>query len=285
MLRGISTYVFLQQRLNASHLDAMLAGGAQTIELFAARHHIDYTDRAEVKELARWFRGNNCRATLHQPIFDGRVAPAQWSKHVPATLNVIDVEKGRRIDAMDEVKRALEIAEQIDIDSVVLHLGTRDDRWSERTLDLAMTAIEHIKAFAHPLGAKTLIKTLSNEVTMPEHLLDILRIGHLDTVGVCLDVAHMNLHGMPGAAESFALLGKRIKQVQLHDNRGERDEHCWPGEGTVDWAAVREGLAALDPEVKSLLEIRFEPEIDPATLSARAAKAFSILEQPMSQKT
>ncbi len=278
MLRGISTHVFLQQRLHAGLLDSMVAGGAQTIEIFAARHHLDYTDRAEVKEIAKWFRSNDCRATLHQPLYDGVHAPAQWSKHVPVTLNLIAPDKGRRIEAMDETKRALEIAEQVDIDSIVLHLGTRDDEWGERTLDLAMTAIEHIKAFAHPLGVKTLIETLPSPVTMPEHILDILRIGHLDTVGVCLDVGHMNLPGMPSIAEAFTVLGKRIREVHLHDNHGERDEHCWPGEGTVDFAAVRDGLATLSDDVNGVLEIRFLPETDSREVSSRSAKAFGMLE-------
>ncbi len=278
MLRGISTHIFLQQRLHAGLLDAMVAGGAQTIELFAARHHFDYTDRGEIKELAKWFRANNCRATLHQPIYDGITAPSQWSRHVAATLNLIDAQKSRRIEAMDEVKRSLETAEQIDIDSIALHLGTRDDEWSERTLDLAITAIEHIKAFAHPLGVKTLIETLPIPVTEPEHILDILRIGHLDSVGVCLDVGHMNLPGMPGVAQAFSVLSKRIVELHLHDNRGERDEHCWPGEGTLDWAAVRNGIATCAPEVKGVLEIAFQPEIDVKTMSARAAKSFSSFE-------
>ncbi len=278
MLRGISTHIFLQQRLHAGLLDAMVAGGAQAIEIFAARHHLDYTDRAEVKEIAKWFRSNDCRATLHQPLYDGVQAPAQWSRHVPTTLNLIAQEKTRRIEAMDETKRALEIAEQIDIDSIVLHLGTRDDEWGERTLDLAMTAIEHIKAFAHPLGVKTLIETLPSPVTMPEHLLDILRIGHLDTVGVCLDVGHMNLPGMPPVREAFQLLGKRIAEVHLHDNGGERDEHCWPGEGTVNWADVQEGMSTLAGDVKGMLEIHFLPETDAKAMSEHAARCFRELE-------
>jgi sugar phosphate isomerase/epimerase len=279
MKRSISTHVFLHQRLHAGLLDAMVSAGAESIELFAARHHFDYADRNEVKELAKWFRSNNCRATMHQPVFDGRGSGSNWSKHVPPTINLIDVEKSRRIDAMDEVKRALEAAEQIDIDSMVLHLGTRDDTWSERTLDLSMTAVEHVKAFAHPLGVKTLIETLPNEVTSPQHLMEMLRIAHLDTVGVCLDVGHMNLHGMPGIAESFRLLGDRIKQVHLHDNDGEHDEHCWPGEGKVDWAAVRTGLAELKQPPVGTLEIRYEPETTTKAMSEKAAKAFTMLEQ------
>ncbi|MGI4853463.1 MAG: sugar phosphate isomerase/epimerase family protein [Janthinobacterium lividum] len=282
MIRSISTHVFLLQRLHAGLLDAMVAGGAQSIELFAARHHFDYADRSEVKEIAKWFRSNDCRATLHQPIFDGSArGGSDWSKHVPPSINLIEVEKTRRIDAMDEVKRALEAAEQIDIDSIVLHLGTVNDTWSERTLDLCMTAVEHIKAFAHPLGVKTLIETLPNEVTTPEHLMEMLRIAHLDTVGVCLDVGHMNLHGMPGVAKAFELLGSRVKQVHLHDNGGEKDEHCWPGEGTIDWEAVRTGIAALKQAPVGTLEIRYQPELDAKFVSERAAKAFTLLEHPL----
>ena len=284
MIRSISTHVFLLQRLHAGLLDAMVAGGAQSIELFAARHHFDYADRAEVKELAKWFRSNNCRATLHQPIFDGRATGgSDWSRHVPPTINLIDVEKTRRIDAMDEVKRALEAAEQIDIDSIVLHLGTPNDTWSERTLDLSMTAVEHIKAFAHPLGVKTLVETLPNDVTTPEHLMEMLRIAHLDTVGVCLDVGHMNLHGMPGIAKAFELLGPRIKQLHLHDNGGEKDEHCWPGEGTLDWESVRTGIDGLKQQPVGTLEIRYQPEMDAKDLREGAVRAFSLLDQRNAQ--
>jgi sugar phosphate isomerase/epimerase len=282
MKRSISTHVFLQQRLHAGLLDAMVGAGAQSIELFAARHHFDYADRTEVKDLAKWFRSNDCRATLHQPIFDGR--GSSWSKHVPPSINLIDVEKTRRIDAMDEVKRALEAAEQIDIDSMVLHLGTANDTWNERTLDISMTAVEHIKAFAAPLGVKTLIETLPNDVTTPEHLMEMLRIGHLDSVNVCLDVGHMNLHGMGGVAAAFQILGDRIKHLHLHDNGGEKDEHCWPGEGTVKWDDVRAGIATLKQPPTGTLEIRYEPEIDAKSMSANAAKAFLMLEQPAAQK-
>ena len=244
----------------------MVSAGAESIELFAARHHFDYADRGEVKELARWFRSTDVRATLHQPVFDGRASGgSDWSRHVPPSINLIDGEKTRRIEAMDEVKRALEAAEQINIDSIVLQLGTQNDTWNERTLDLS--------------------KTLSNEVTTPEHLLEMLRIAHLDTVGVSLDVGHMNLPGMPGLAAAFQVLGDRVKQVHLHDNKGEKDEHCWPGEGTVDWQAVREGIEALKQPPIGTLEVRYQPEIDARTMSENAAKAFTMLEhQPEPQR-
>ena len=58
MQPGISTHVFLSQRLHPGLLDALRDSGARTIELFAARHHFDYTDTLAVRELAQWFRSN-----------------------------------------------------------------------------------------------------------------------------------------------------------------------------------------------------------------------------------
>ena len=121
MQRSISTHVFLRQRLHPGQLDALLRGGAESIEIFAARPHFDYTDRNAVRDIAVWFRANPVSATMHQPLH----ADSEWSRQTTPSVNLIDVEKSRRIDAMDEVKRALESAEQIPFGAVVLHLGRK----------------------------------------------------------------------------------------------------------------------------------------------------------------
>ncbi len=237
MKPGLSTHVFLQQRLSTGLLDAMRDGGARTIEVFAARHHFDYVDRQVVREIAAWFRANDVGASLHQPLY----TDAQWSRHVAPTINLIDVEKSRRIDAMDEVKRALESAEQIPFTAIVLHLGQKDDAWSPRSLEHSLTAIEHLKAFAHPLGVKVLLENLQNDVTTPEHLLEIVKVGHFDTVSFCLDVGHAHLAAPEknaGVDQAFEALGQRIAHLHLHDNHGQKDEHLWPGQGTIDWKNV-----------------------------------------------
>jgi sugar phosphate isomerase/epimerase len=258
MQPGISTYVFFQHRLHPGLLDALAAAGAQTIEVFAARHHFDYTDAPAVRELAAWFRSNDVRAVLHQPIYlpseGGRdftpADAAQWSRHVAPSLNLIALDKSHRIAAMDEVKRAIESAEQVPFTAVVLHLGLKDAAWDEPALERSLTAIEHLKAFAAPLGVRLLLQNLQNDVATPEHLLTILKTGHFDSVGVCLDVGHLHLaqdvstasnsgagstSGAPSSAAASSppkvgsdsgvgsavnLLGSRIAQLHLHDNHG-----------------------------------------------------------------
>ncbi|NYF78367.1 sugar phosphate isomerase/epimerase family protein [Granulicella arctica] len=257
MKPGVSTHVFLQQRLHHGMLDALRTGGARTIEIFAARHHFDYADRSSIRDIADWFHSNDVACTLHQPLY----TEANWSRHVAPTINLIDVEKSRRINAMDEVKRAIDSAEQIPFTAVTLHLGQKDDTWSPRSLEHSLTAIEHLKAFAHPLGVKILLQNLQNEVTTPEHLLEIVRVGHFDSVNICLDVAHAHLaapeHNV-GVDAAFELLAPRIAEIKLHDNHGQRDEHLWPGSGSIDWKNIARHIATLKPTIPTILEIAHE---------------------------
>src|ERR1700761_5792305 len=192
MKQGISTHVFLAQRLSPGLLDALTRGGATAVEVFAARHHFDYTDRSAVRELANWFRSNNVDASLHMPLFSSD-EDSNWSRHAAPVINLIDLNKSTRIEAMDEAKRALEAAEQVPFRSCVIHLGLKGDRWNTRALDDSMTAIEHLKAFSSPLGMQLLLENLNNEVATPAHLVEIVRAGHFDNVGFCLDTGHATL--------------------------------------------------------------------------------------------
>jgi sugar phosphate isomerase/epimerase len=291
MQPGLSTHAFFDHRLHPGHLDALHAAGARTIEVFAARHHFDYTEPQAVRETAAWFRSNDVRAVLHQPLYISDRADAQWSRHVAPNLNLISERKSGRIASMDEVKRAIESAEQIPFAAVVLHLGLRETPWDEPAIEHALTAIEHLKAFAAPLGVRLLLENLQNEVTTPEHLLYILKTGHFDTVGVCLDIGHLHLmqseaDATPdsGVHAAISLLGDRIAQLHLHDNHGPfahssemKDEHLWPGDGTIDWSVVTPILATLPDITPFLLEPSCDREEPIESITRRAEKIFRTL--------
>ena len=333
MTPGLSTHVFFDQRLHPGLLDALAAAGARTIEVFAARHHFDYTDAQQIRETASWFRSNPARPILHQPIYltDGSrtfsgADPSQWSRHVAPNLNLVSERKNARIAAMDEIKRAFESAEQIPFAAAVLHLGLRDTPWDDYAIEYSLTAIEHLKAYAGPLGLKLLVENLQNDVATPEHLLYILKTGHFDNVGICLDLGHLHLtadepapsnnsgHTRAGApsvtgtlsqvgsnksepstplAEAIALLGPRIAQVHLHDNHGPfgkissptelHDEHLWPGEGSIDWAATIAALENLPPATPAILEPAPIRDLPADQVTRKASDFFSqqsrILEQ------
>lgn len=274
MLRVISTHIFLKQRLHAGLLNTLQKSGAEAIEIFAARQHFDYTSRTQVRETADWFLANPARPwSLHAPLY----ANLEMGRDGSPSINVVHVEKSRRIHAMDEIKRALEAAEQIPFSRLILHLGEREDTWSQRTLEHAITAVEHLRAFARPIGVQILLENLENAVAQPENLVEIVRAGRLQDVGFCLDVGHAHLGA--GIAKATAILGERIGSAHLHDNAGDRDAHLWPGEGTIAWPETMQALASLADPPAWVLEIAGKNENSENTLIDQYRQAFERLDQ------
>ena len=273
MLRVLSTHLFLQQRLHPGLLELASRSGVEAVEIFAARQHFDYTSRGDVVELASWFRSNPLIPfSMHAPMFPDR----EMGRAGAPAVNVLHPDKARRIDAMDEIKRALEAAELIPFTNLILHLGERTDGWSQRSIEYSLTALEHLGAFAHPLGVKLLVENLTSEPTTPEHLVTILEMGHLKNVGVCLDLGHA--HMTVGIPEAIATLGPRIASVHTHDNHGLKDEHLWPGDGNIPWPATVEALKALAAPPAIVLEIHHSLLGEPALMTSKIQQSFALFD-------
>ncbi|MGD0294250.1 MAG: TIM barrel protein [Terracidiphilus sp.] len=271
-LRVLSTHLFVNQRLHTGLLEQAGLWGAEAVEIFAARQHFDYTSREQVAELAAWFRSNAVTAwSMHAPIY----ADGEMGRSGSPPLNLLHAERGGRIEAMDEIKRAMETAEQIPFCNLVVHLSDKGDEWSPRTAEYAFTALEHLGAFARPLGVCPLVENLLSEPSMPEHLVEILEIGHLDQIGVCLDLGHA--HMTVGVPSAIATLGGHIVQVHAHDNHGVKDEHLWPGDGDIDWPATIAALNALAAPPAMVLEPSAKLASEPAELPQRIRRSFELL--------
>ena len=109
MLRAMSSHVRVRERLQVSHLEAMVRGGAQAIELFCQKEHFDYTDRGRTREFASWFREHpGMLHSMHSPMY----SEPDFGRHMAPPVNLVDNEKRQRVEAMDEIKRAIEFAEQ-----------------------------------------------------------------------------------------------------------------------------------------------------------------------------
>jgi sugar phosphate isomerase/epimerase len=272
-LRVLSTHLYLNQRLHPGLLELAARSGAQAVEIFAARQHFDYTSREHVAELAAWFRSNPLQAwSMHAPLFPDR----EMGRAGAPSVNLLHPEKSRRIAAMDEIKRALETAEHIPFRNLVVHLGERDDEWSQHSIEYALTALEHLGAFARPLGVRPLVENLTSDPTTPEHLVEVLSIGHLNSIGVCLDLGHA--HITVGVSQAISTLGARIVQVHAHDNHGLKDEHLFPGDGSIDWPATVAALNALATPPATVLELSSKLPDEPHTLPGRIRQALELFD-------
>ncbi len=259
MLRAMSTYVYVKERLHPGLLDAMVRGGAQSVEIFAARQHLDYANRKQhVREIAEWFRTSGIPLnSVHAPMY----ADYEWGRTGAAPINVTSTERASRIEAMDEIKRALEIAEQIPFRFLVQHLGVGNESFSEHKFEAAMTSIEHLRAFAKPLGVRILLENIPNEISTPDKIVDFIQKMHFEDVGVCFDVGHAHLMG--GIPEAFEILKPHICSTHIHDNQKDKDSHLWPGKGSVNWKETMELLRSAPQVPPLLLEIEGEEKVSP----------------------
>ena len=67
-------------------------------------------------------------------------------------ISICDPERIRRVDAVDEVKRVLEVAERIPFRFLVQHLGHSHETRSARAIDGAFNSLEHLSIFAKERG-------------------------------------------------------------------------------------------------------------------------------------
>jgi sugar phosphate isomerase/epimerase len=260
MLKAMSTYVYVKERLHPGLLDGLVRGGAQAIEIFAARQHLDYANRKQhVRETADWFHTSGVPLhSVHSPLY----ADYEWGRTGAAPVNIASTDRAQRIAAMDEIKRALEIAEQIPFRFLVQHVGVGGESFDDRKFEAAMTSIEHLRAFAKPLGVRVLVENIPNELSTPERLVELIHTSHFQDVGVCFDVGHA--HMMSDVPQAFEIVKDHVRSVHVHDNNKDRDSHLWPGNGSIDWKQTMALLRSAPHTPPLLLEIEGEEKANVA---------------------
>lgn len=270
MLRAISTLIHIQKRLHPGLLDAMAQGGAQAIELVAAPGHFNYHEKEHVKEIGNWFKSTTVRFhSMHSPIYRSN---RDFHSGAPP-LNIVDLDKRHRIDSMDEIKRALEVAEYVPFRFLVQHIGRTGEADDERKFEAALSSIEHLRAFARQLGVTLLVENTPNDLATPERIKELLRALHYPDLGVCFDTGHAHITGT--VHQAFDVLGDRVCSTHVHDNLGDRDSHLWPGKGTIDWNQTMQSLRSAPNAPALLLEIEEE---EPGDVAKKITEAYGMLE-------
>jgi sugar phosphate isomerase/epimerase len=269
MLRAMSSHVYIKRRLHPGLLDAMVRGGAQALEVFAARGHFNYHDKEHVKEVGNWFKSEKIEFhSIHAPIYMDNNFHSGGQP-----VNIVDPDKRNRIDAMDEIKRAIEVAEYVPFRYLIQHIGKTNEYDDPRKFENALSGIEHLRAFARPLGVSLLLENTPNDLATPEKLKELIRLLRYEDLGVCFDVGHA--HMMSSVHQAFSVLEGRIRSTHIHDNKREKDSHLWPGEGTIDWEQTMQALRAAPGSPAMLLEIEGAEDMD---VPGKMAECYGKLE-------
>ena len=275
MKHVLSTHLTVNHRLTVAWLNRVEQAGIPAVEIFCARQHLDYRDKAQIAELSHWFRDSELKLhALHSPMYTddiwGRSGPHSW-------LNICEHVKGERIRMVDEIKRAIEIAETIPFKYMVQHIGVLAETYDDRKVDAAFNSLEELSNFARQRGVQILLENIPNELSTAERLVDFLATTHLD-LNFVFDTGHANLGA--GVEHEFNLMKKRIRSLHVHDNDGQKDLHLFPlvaEGGTIPWKPVMELLRSAQDQYPLLLELKEVPDM--ANPLEKVREVFDRLEE------
>ncbi|HEY7210515.1 MAG TPA: sugar phosphate isomerase/epimerase family protein [Bryobacteraceae bacterium] len=262
----LSTHLFVRHRLTTVWLERVWDAGFPAVEIFCARQHVDYRDKAQIAELGHWFRDSELKLhSLHAPMYTDDV----WGRSGPnAVISITETAKARRIAMVDEIKRAIEIAEEIPFRYLIQHVGVHGEEYDERKIDAIFSSLEELKVFAEQRGVELLLENTPNAFSSAARLNELMVQTHLD-INYCFDIGHAHMKG--NIATEFEAMKSRIRSTHLHDNDGHEDLHLFPGKGNIDWTNAMRVLTARADQYPLLLELREEAEMEYPVREAKRA--------------
>jgi sugar phosphate isomerase/epimerase len=248
MQRVLSTYLFVNRKLTAALVGAVARAEVSAIELFCSRAHFDYRSADDARELASWLAGNNL--TLHS-IHSPTMRDSYPKRESGTPLSISDPERIRRQEAVDEIKRALDLVECVPFRYCVQHVAQPRDIPDQRRWDAAFSSLELLSLFAKQRGVTVALENTPGEMATPTNLKNFLEQTRLTNVKLCFDTGHAHLEG--GVVAGVEAIRDLVVTTHVHDNRGERDDHLPPYEGTIDW---NKALPLLPADIPFVFELK-----------------------------
>ena len=283
MQRILSTYLFVSKKLTPEFLALVHGAGFQAIELFASRGHFDYTDTQDLRGMAHILADNRLQlASLHAPT-SRDFGP---NREGGTPLSITEVERVRRIEAMDELKRVIDIAEALPFSRMILHMGGHRDTADPRKRDAAFSSLEHLVLHAKHVGVTICVENTTSEMGDPAYLRTFVEETRLTGLRFNFDIGHAHLADGPEderVATSFETMREHIVSAHIHDNLGDKDAHLPPHDGSIDWPEALKLFRSLPGgDIPLTLELKEKTGHDAPSLPDQitaAAKSLDRLEE------
>jgi sugar phosphate isomerase/epimerase len=257
MQRLLSTYLFVSRKLTPEHLEQIAGAGFNGLEIFCTRSHFEYSMKPEIRAMGDALEARHLQlVSMHAPT--SRDLSAMRESGTP--LSICEVERVRRIEAMDELKRVIDVADDLPYARLILHMGGSRETADPRKRDAAFSTLEHLILHAHHAGVTICVENTTSEMGDPAYLRAFVDETRLTGLRFNFDIGHAHLADFPEEErleKSFSPLRELVSSVHLHDNRGEKDEHLPPYDGTVDWpAAIKILQSAPQTNMPIVLELK-----------------------------
>ena len=260
---GLSTRLFLDERLDERHIAEIARSGFSAIELVAHRPHFDPTDLTAAPRLASWLA--TCAVELH-------------SITAVTASSVASGDDAARARAVDEVRAAIDVARHVRFRHVVVHLGTPTAaaRPGDNQPGAARRSLEAIVEAATDAGVRVAVEVLPNALSNPDALVRLIEedLDELD-LGICLDYGHA--HMMGDLADVIEAVSGYVSTTHVHDNRRRGDDHLPPFSGSIDWDAAMMETQKIGYDGRLVLEV--DAHGSPLLTLAQCAAARERLQQ------
>jgi len=183
-------------------------------------------DRLElIKDDVRYGRDSlDMRFQVHAPLSD---------------VNIGSVHEPMRIAAVDEIKQAIMMCRQLEIPLVTIHPGFVQGIAflnKAKALEKTKESVKEIAAYAVDQSVTVVVENLPANInatcTQADELLEAIEGSGL---GICFDMGHANTAGQ---MDEMLKLVDRFKNVHLHNNDGQWDQHNRVDDGSADLSKV-----------------------------------------------
>ncbi len=274
MQRLLSTYLFVSRKLTSELLEQIAGAGFEGLEIFCTRSHFEYSMKAEIQAMASALEQHHLQlVSLHAPT--SRDLSAMRESGTP--LSICEVERVRRVEAMDELKRVIDVADDLPYARLILHMGGPRETADPRKRDAAFSTLEHLILHAHHAGVTICVENTMSEMGDPNYLRAFVDETRLSGLRFNFDIGHANLSDFPEderLEKSFSPLRGFVSSVHLHDNHGVKDEHIPPYDGAIDWpAAIKILQSARQTSLPLVLELKEKTGPEAPTIAEQLAAA------------
>ena len=183
-------------------------------------------------------------------------AMAEQAKRLGVTFVQAHSPMGKPFDAdnaafVADTVRSIEACALLGIPHIVVHSGYAPNVSVEETMERNKAFYAPLLAAAERCGVTILTENFNKmafeDVYWIDNATDLLAlINYVDhpLFHAVWDAGHGNLQDMP-QHEELAILGKHVRALHVQDNRGDRDSHLMPFQGTLNLDSLMFGLKSI----------------------------------------
>ena len=209
--------------LHSPFLNTIITAGINP-EVAITHYDLDHFPRQDFYESGATLREAGVRVTLHAPFVDLRPGA------IDSRIRDITIE---RIQAL------LDLAVFFRPVSIVCHAAF-DERYYLSAEELWLkNSIQTFQSFLPSLHNMSCPMCIENVYEGNPMILRRLMDGiNSPMIGFCFDTGHYNIFSRSSLESWVETMEPHLKQLHIHDNWGERDQHLPPGEGSFPFGEL-----------------------------------------------